>query len=170
MINIKRNNIILHVTKTSQSAKKQNQVVKQSIAILLENAIMSLTSFLSQGTHAGLSLTSAVISCSSSLNPRLSQKHTTHMEILLPVTKSNLKDADIDMQLLSGHEVRNKLPPTHGVIFCRLTVSRQEQQELRFRPYSQGLYHIDGLLFGCQRMDQIQKLKPSWHSFIFSFL
>lgn len=79
--------------------------------------------------------------------------------------KINSKDAEIDMQLWMGMKGHNKLPPTHGSIFCRLTVCRQKQQKLMLRPYSWayfiliGLFHTDWLLFGCQRMDHVQKLK-----------
>lgn len=95
-----------------------------------ENSVSSLTSFLSRGTQVGSSL-SQLLSFPVPIHETLGfpQKHMTHMEILLPVRKINSKDAEIDRQLLSGHECHNKLLPTHGIIFCRLIVCEQKQQE-----------------------------------------
>ena len=55
-------------------------------------------------------------------------------------------------------------------LFFKLVVCGQKQQERKFRPYIRGFFHTDWLLCGCQWMDQVQKLKPSWQFFIFAVL
>lgn len=138
---------------------------------MFENSVPSVTSFISGGTHTGLSLTSPVISSPNSLNPRLFPRNTQPTgRFFCQLRKSQFEGCRHWYATLQWAWRHNKLPPSHGIMFCRLTVCKQKHYELIFRPYSWNLYHIDWLLFGCQRMDQVQKLKPSWQSFIFAFL
>lgn len=97
------------------------------------------------------------------------------MEILLPVRKDQYKGCRNRYATLNGHEGHDKLSPTHGIIFCRLPGCGQKQQKLIIRTYSwtyfilKGLFHTDWLLFGCQRMDQVQKLNQVGNPFSLPF-